>query len=77
MRRPLPFSHRRHIEARMQLSQLDADDLFSLTMWRSADGFTVGVQKHAGDLVKYETRRTASEAIIAALKLLHIAPPPY
>lgn len=61
----------------MLLSQIDADDIFSLTLWRGSDGFTVGVQKHAGDLVKYETRKTASAAIEAALGLLRIAPPPY
>jgi hypothetical protein len=61
----------------MLLSQLDADDLFSLTLWRNESGYCVGVQKHAGDLVKYETRRTASEAIVAALKLVRITPPPY
>lgn len=61
----------------MLLSQLDADDIFSLTMWRGADGFTVGVQKHAGDQVKYETRKTASEAIAAALGLVRIVAPPY
>lgn len=53
------------------------DDIFSLTLWRSADGFTAGVQKHAGDLVKYETRKTASAAIEAALGSLRLAPPPY
>jgi hypothetical protein len=61
----------------MLLSQLDADDIFSLTMWRSADGYTVGVQKHAGDTVQYETRKTASEAVSAALGLVRITPPPY
>lgn len=59
------------------LSQLDADDIFSLTLWRSADGYTVGVQKHAGDTVKYETRKTASDAVAAALGLVRIAAPPY
>lgn len=61
----------------MLLSQLDADDLFSLTLWRSETGYCVGVQRHAGDLVKYETRKTPSEAIAAALKLIQITPPPY
>lgn len=51
----------------MNLSAIDAAELFSLTMWRSADGYTVGVQKHAGDPVKYETRATASAAIAALL----------
>lgn len=54
----------------MLLSQLDADDLFSLTLWRSETGYCAGVQKHAGDLVKYETRKTASAAIEAAMKLI-------
>jgi hypothetical protein len=44
---------------------------------RGADGFTAGVQKFAGDMVKYETRRTASEAIEAALGLVALAPPPF
>jgi hypothetical protein len=61
----------------MLLSQLDADDIFSLTLWRSETGYCVGVQKHAGDIVKYETRKTASAAIEAALGLVRIAPPPY
>lgn len=61
----------------MLLSQLDADDIFSLTLWRGADGYTVGVQKHAGDLVRYETRRAASDAIAAALNLVRITAPPY
>lgn len=65
----------------MLLSQLDVVDIFSLTMWHSPDGYTVGVQKHAGDLVRYEKRKTASEAIAAALELVTAAPqlqpPPY
>lgn len=65
----------------MLLSQLDADDIFSLTLWRSADGYMVGVQKQAGDMVKYETRKTASAAIEAALGLVRSAQsleaPPY
>lgn len=47
------------------LSKLES--LFSLTMWRSGDGYTVGVQQFAGDQVHYETRRTAGEAIGAAV----------
>lgn len=43
------------------------ESLFSLTMWRSGDGYTVGVQQFAGDQVHYETRRTACEAIEAAV----------
>lgn len=61
----------------MQLSQLDSDDIFSLTLWRGADGYTVGVQKYAGDQVRYETRKTASDAITAALDLVRIMAPPY
>lgn len=59
----------------MPLSRLE--DLFSLTMWRSSDSYTVGVQKHAGDMVRYATRRTAGEAIEAAIGSLRLMPPPY
>lgn len=64
----------------MQLSDLDAIELFSLTMWRADGVFTVGVQKHAGDLVKYTKRPTLSEAIAVAVGSIEtpaIAPPPY
>jgi hypothetical protein len=53
------------------------DDIFSLTLWRSEAGYCAGVQKHAGDLVKYETRKTASAAIEAALELVRLKAPPY
>lgn len=56
---------------------LHLDDLFSLTLWRSADGFTAGVQKHAGDMVRYETRPKAQEAIEAACARVRLAAPPY
>ncbi len=69
------LSHRRHIESRMPLA--DLDNLFSLTLWRSEAGYCAGVQKHAGDMVKYETRKTASAAIDAAIGSLRLAPPPY
>jgi len=56
------------------LSQLDSLGLFSLTLWRSEGGYCVGVQQFAGDQVRYETRRTAAEAIAAALGALASLP---
>jgi hypothetical protein len=53
------------------------DDIFSLTLWRSEAGYCAGVQKHAGDPVKYETRKTASAAIEAAIGSLRLQAPPY
>lgn len=60
----------------MTLDTLDAANLFSLTLWHSPSGYTVGVQKHAGDMVRYETRPKASEAIEAACALVRVAPLP-
>lgn len=60
----------------MQLSQLDAGDLFSLTLWKNEAGYCAGVQKFAGDQVRYETRPKASEAIAAALELVVSSVPP-
>jgi hypothetical protein len=54
----------------VQLSQLDDIPLFSLTMWKSEGGYCVGVQKFAGDQVLYETRRTVSAAVEAAVGAL-------
>ena len=49
----------------MDLRRLDEEELFSLTLWRSEGGYTVGVQKRAGDLVRYSKGKTISEAIEA------------
>jgi hypothetical protein len=54
---------------------VDLEGLFSLTMWRSVDGFTVGVQRQAGDMVLYRTGRTAGEAIVAAVGALPVSLP--
>jgi hypothetical protein len=51
----------------MQLAALDEMQLFSITAWQSAEGWTVGIQRRAGDLVHYETRRTLSGALEAVL----------
>lgn len=65
------------------MEELDAADIFSLTVWRADGVFTVGVQKHAGDLVKYTKRPILSEAVRAALESITppvapaIAAPPY
>lgn len=56
----------------MQVSRLDDLNLFSVTIWRSERGCTVGVQQFAGDAVRYETRKT----IAAALDALFPAAPP-
>lgn len=73
---PFPF-HRRPFEVSMRLDALDDVQLFSLTLWKNEAGFCAGVQKQAGDLVRYETRKTASAAIVAAIKLcVPIVPPP-
>lgn len=45
------------------LSLLDSQPLFSLTLWRSESGWTAGVQKQAGDMVRYATASSASEAV--------------
>jgi hypothetical protein len=45
------------------LSILDSQPLFSLTLWRSESGWTAGVQKQAGDMVRYATAPSASEAV--------------
>ncbi|XUM19797.1 hypothetical protein ACRAVF_19215 [Bradyrhizobium oligotrophicum S58] len=47
------------------MRDLDELDLFSITIWRSERGYTVGVQKNAGDLVRYETRKTIAAAVDA------------
>jgi hypothetical protein len=67
----------------MKLADLDAIEIFSLTTWRADGVHTVGIQKHAGDLVKYTKRATLSEAIAAAVESItppaapSITPPPY
>jgi hypothetical protein len=66
----------------MQLSDLDAIEIFSITTWRADGVHTVGIQRHAGDLVKYTKRPLLSEAIAAALESIaqpapSITPPPY
>ncbi|KRQ11889.1 hypothetical protein AOQ73_05640 [Bradyrhizobium pachyrhizi] len=60
----------------MQLSDLDSRDLFSLTWWKNAEGFCVGVQRLAGDQVHYENRKVLSEAIIAAVEAVTPKPIP-
>lgn len=57
------------------MTPLALEDLFSITAWRSSDGWTVGVQRQAGDLVKYATKRTLAEAISAVLPRSLPAPP--
>jgi 3'-phosphoadenosine 5'-phosphosulfate sulfotransferase (PAPS reductase)/FAD synthetase len=57
----------------MQLSDLDAIEIFSITAWRADGVHTIGIQRHAGDLVKYTKRATLSEAIAAAVE--SITPP--
>jgi hypothetical protein len=58
----------------MKLSDLDAIEIFSITTWRADGVHTVGIQRQAGDLVKYAKRATLGEAIAAAVEM--IAPPP-
>ena len=54
------------------------EDLFSITAWKSADGWTVGVQKFAGDPVTYTTRPTLSEALAVLVPpVKQLPPPPY
>ena len=61
----------------MDLSCLDSGDIFSLTMWRADGVFTVGVQRRAGDMVRYEKRKLLSEAIEAALLGVVVPKLPY
>lgn len=66
-----------------QLSDLDAIELFSLTTWRADGVHTVGIQRRAGDQVKYTKRPLLSEAIKAAVETIEepaapaISAPPY
>ena len=65
----------------MQLSNFDDAQLFSITAWKSADGWTVGVQALAGDPVKYVTRKNLSDALAFFLKptvdIQRLPPAPY
>lgn len=63
--------------AAMRLTDLDHIPLFSITAWRSSDGWTVGIQRQAGEAVKYVTKRTLSEAIEAVLPARGLPPPPF
>jgi hypothetical protein len=69
--------------ALLALSDLDQRELFSMTLLQSQGGYCVGVQRFAGDLVHYETRRVMSDAITAAVDAVSpapvpsLAPPPY
>lgn len=65
----------------MTLEDLDRLNLFSVTGWKSADGWTVGIQKFAGDPVEYVTRPTLSKALAfflsASVDMHQLPPPPY
>lgn len=61
----------------MTLEDLDRLNLFSITAWKSADGWTVCTQRYAGDAVKQITRATLSEALVLALPANQLPPPPY
>ena len=61
----------------MQLEALDDIELFSLTMWRADGVFTVGVQRHAGDMVRYSKAGRLSEAVEAAVGLVRLPALPY
>jgi hypothetical protein len=57
------------------LQQLE--DLFSITAWKSADGWTVCIQRYAGDAVKQVTRKTLADAISACVDMHRLPPLPY
>lgn len=65
----------------MTLEALDKIELFSVTAWKSADGWTLGTQRFAGDPVKYVTKKTLSEALAFFLaqngNMHQLPPPPY
>jgi hypothetical protein len=56
---------------------MQLEDLFSITAWRSSDGWTVCTQRWAGDQVKQSTRATLKEACAANLASYGLPPPPY
>jgi hypothetical protein len=59
------------------LEALDKLELFSITAWKSAEGWTVGVQRFAGDPVKYVKHKELSQAIACFLTKPVMPPPPY
>lgn len=60
----------------MDLSCLDAIELFSLTIWRADGVYTVGVQRRAGDIVQYSKAGKLSEAVKKGLELVRVSAVP-